>query len=67
MYRAPMPSFAKRVPYVVALIDLDEGPRMMANILGDDALETKVDDRVTVCFEARADDSKLPQFRRTPR
>jgi uncharacterized protein len=64
MHRAPMPAFAGRVPYVVALIDLDEGPRMMANILGDDALATKVGDRVAACYEARAEGSKVPQFRR---
>ena len=64
MHRAPMPAFAQRVPYVVALIDLDEGPRMMANIIGDDARETKVDDRVSVCFEERPGGSKLPQFMR---
>jgi uncharacterized OB-fold protein len=29
----------------VALIDLDEGPRMMANILGADALDVKIGDR----------------------
>lgn len=64
MHRAPMPAFGERLPYVVALIDLDEGPRMMANILGEDALETKVGDRVSVCFEARDGGMKLPQFRR---
>jgi len=64
MQRAPMPAFGQRVPYVVALIDLEEGPRMMANILGDDALQTKIGDHVRVCFETRAGGSKLPQFRR---
>jgi len=62
--RAPMESFAPRVPYVVALIDLDEGPRMMANVLGDDALETRIGDAVRVCFEDRGDGAKIPQFRR---
>lgn len=64
MRRAPMPAFVKRVPYVVALIELDEGPRMMANIVGDDAFQTSIGDRVGVCFEARGGGSKLPQFRR---
>lgn len=64
MQRAPMPQFAKRVPYVVALVDLEEGPRMMANVVGDDALQTRVGDRVTVCFEDRGEGSKVPQFRR---
>ncbi len=64
MHRAPMPAFVKRVPYVVALIDLDEGPRTMANIVGEDALQTCIGDRVFVCFETRAGGSKLPQFKR---
>lgn len=28
------PGFAKRLPYVVAMIDLAEGPRMMGNVIG---------------------------------
>lgn len=68
MRRAPAPAFQARVPYVLALIDLDEGPRMMANIVGDDALEVALDEPVTVCFEARGPDGfKLPQFRRQGR
>lgn len=66
MHRAPMPAFAKRVPYVVALIDLDEGPRMMANVTGDDALATRIGDRVSVWFEERGEGARLPQFRRDP-
>jgi uncharacterized OB-fold protein len=62
--RAPLPAFVGRVPYVVALIDLEEGPRMMANILGDDALATKIGDPVEVCFEERAEGAKVPQFKR---
>ena len=53
MHRAAMPAFAQRVPYVVALIDLDEGPRMMANILGDDALRNESRRPRHVCFEDR--------------
>lgn len=30
-------SFRERLPYNVALVELDEGPRMITNILGDDA------------------------------
>jgi uncharacterized OB-fold protein len=65
MHRAPMPTFVPRVPYVVALVDLDEGPRMMANIVGEAALQTRIGERVTVCFEERAEGSKLPQFKRS--
>jgi hypothetical protein len=63
--RAPLPAFTDRVPYVVALIDLEEGPRMMANILGEDALQTCIGDAVEVCFEERGDGgAKIPQFSR---
>lgn len=62
--RAPLPAFVGRVPYVVALIDLDEGPRMMANILGDDALQTRIGDQVEACFEERGAGAKIPQFKR---
>lgn len=66
MHRAPMPAFAARVPYVVALVDLAEGPRMMANVVGDDALAVAVGDRVQVCFEPRGEAAKVPQFHRLP-
>lgn len=61
--RASSPAFKERVPYVVALIDLDEGPRMMANILGDDALDVAIGERVTLTFEDRGNGT-LPQFKR---
>ncbi len=63
MRRAPVPEFAAQVPYVVALIDLAEGPRMMANIVGDDAHAVRIGERVSVCFEQRGDWA-VPQFRR---
>lgn len=62
--RASDPAFAALVPYAVALVDLDEGPRMMANIVGTDALAVKIGDRVQVTFEDRGDGAMLPQFSR---
>ncbi|WP_368075994.1 Zn-ribbon domain-containing OB-fold protein [Burkholderia lata] len=62
--RAPMAAFTANVPYVVALIDLDEGPRMIANVIGDDALSVRIGDRVGVTFEDRGDGAMLPQFNR---
>lgn len=64
VHRAPTPAFRDRVPYVVALIDLDEGPRMMTNLVGDDALAVAIGDAVEVLFEDRGEGRKLPQFRR---
>jgi uncharacterized OB-fold protein len=65
MQRAPAPEFAARVPYVVALVDLAEGPRVLANVIGSGALDTAVGDRVRVCFEDRGDGWKVPQFQRS--
>ena len=33
VYRAPLPVFKDMVPYVIAIVDLDEGFRVMANAL----------------------------------
>jgi uncharacterized OB-fold protein len=62
--RASLAAYDVRVPYVVALIDLDEGPRMVTNLLGDDALDVKIGDKVEVTFEDRGDGAMLPQFQR---
>ena len=62
--RAPLANFAALAPYVVALIELDEGPKMVANVLGDDALSTKIGDRVQVTFEDRGEGAMVPQFQR---
>jgi uncharacterized protein len=64
--RAPTPDFAGIAPYVIALIDLDEGPRMFANVVGEGALEVDIGDRVRVTFEDRGDGALIPQFERAP-
>jgi len=61
--RASSPAFASLVPYVLVLVDLAEGPRMIANLVGDDALEVGIGDTVTLRFESRGE-LKLPQFSR---
>lgn len=64
VHRAAFPEFQERTPYVVALIDLAEGPRMMTNIVGDDALSVAIGDAVAVTFEERGPDgAKVPQFK----
>ena len=66
IHRAPTPDFAGIAPYVIALIDLDEGPRMFANIVGPGALDVQMGERVKVTFEARGEDGAMvPQFKRT--
>jgi uncharacterized protein len=58
------PGFADDAPYAIAVVQLEEGPRMMTNILGlpatPEALE--LDMPLQVTFEARGHVS-LPQFK----
>ena len=61
IHRAPSKEFAEKVPYVVALIDVDEGARLMANVLSP-IEEVKVGSRVEVIFEEK-EDKVLPQFK----
>lgn len=64
VHRGPSAAFKERQPYVVALIDLPEGVRMMSNIVGSHASDAKIGDAVLVRFEQRGDVS-LPVFERT--
>ena len=66
VHRAPTAPFTGQTPYVVALVHLDEGPRMMANIVGDGALDVAIGERVRVAFEER-DGMTIPQFARAER
>jgi len=59
--RAPTAAFKEDVPYVIALIDLDEGFRMMMNWRGDDPAAARIGDRVRVVFETNASPWPLPQ------
>lgn len=62
--RAPLPEFAANAPYVVAMVDLEEGPRMYTNIVGADALAVAIGDPVQVTFDDRGDGFVVPQFKR---
>jgi uncharacterized OB-fold protein len=62
--RAPSPAHAGKVPYVLAVVDLDDAPRMVANIVGADALDVSIGDAVKVVFEA-CEGGAIPQFQRT--
>jgi uncharacterized OB-fold protein len=49
--RTPNPAFTTRLPYVLALVDLDEGVRIYSSIVGCDPGAVHVGQRVTACFE----------------
>lgn len=63
VHRAPSPAFAPKVPYVLAIVALDEGPHMLAELV-DAAPETvAIGMRLAVDFQALGEDVVLPVFR----
>ncbi|MEO3999925.1 OB-fold domain-containing protein [Mesorhizobium sp. CAU 1732] len=58
----PPTGFADHLPYVIAVIRLDEGVQLMSNIVGDGALGARIGDRVVVDFE-EVEGTVLPVFR----
>ena len=61
-HRAPNAFMKARLPYVVAMVELDEGPRLMANVLGAQSADMAIGKRVQVVFEKASDEVTLPQF-----
>jgi uncharacterized OB-fold protein len=58
---APVDEFRAAVPYLLALVDMREGFRIMANILNCEADEVHIGMPVTVVFEERAGGRLVPQ------
>jgi hypothetical protein len=63
VYMNDLPPFAERVPYVVGAVDLEEGPRVMSNIVGADPAELEVGMDVVVEFQDLDDQITAPVFR----
>ena len=62
VHRAPSKGFEGEVPYVVAVVALDEGPHLMTRVVPPAADAVKIGMRVSVAFEDKADDIALPVF-----
>ena len=60
-----LPPFKERLPYVAAVVDLEEGPRMMTNIVDCDLQALRIGMDVVVAFESR-EDIAVPVFRPAP-
>ncbi|MBE3603221.1 Zn-ribbon domain-containing OB-fold protein [bacterium] len=56
-------AFAADVPYVVALVRLEEGPTMMTNIVGCPPERVAIGMAVEAIFERLTDEIMLPKFR----
>ena len=59
------PEFGYDTPYNVAIIELEEGPRLMSNIVDATPADLRVELPVTVVFDAISDTISLPRFRLT--
>ncbi|MCU1614393.1 MAG: hypothetical protein JWO98_1933 [Frankiales bacterium] len=60
------PAFAADAPYVVALVDLDEGVRMLTNVVSTPLENVRIGARVVVRFTDVAEGITLPLFELAP-
>ena len=66
VHRSPHPGYASEAPFVTAIVELEEGPRMPTNIVGvDDPAPEKltIGMPLEVTFEDITDTMTLPKFR----
>ena len=68
VHRATVPDFRPDVPYVVALVDLDEGPRLMATLIDvsadADPSQIQIGARVEIVYDDVTPTITLLRFRR---
>ncbi len=60
--RGAGPAFAPDAPYVIAIIELAEGPRMLSNIRTANVESVKIGQKVKVFFEDINEEITLPKF-----
>jgi uncharacterized OB-fold protein len=61
--RPTHPAFADKVPLVIALVDLEEGPRLTTNLVECDPDDVRIGQPVEVVFEDVGEGIALPLFR----
>ena len=62
VYHATHAAMTEKVPYIVALVQLEEGPRVLTNLRNCTEEDARVDMPVSLLFEELTDDITLPQF-----
>ena len=60
--RAALPSFAQDVPYIFAIVELEEGPRMATNIVSCRTEEVRIGLPVKVSFDDMTPEVTLVKF-----
>ncbi len=63
VYRNDLPPFHERVPYVAAVVDLAEGPRMMTNVVDCEFDQLEVGMALDAVFHPTSDEFTIVQFR----
>jgi uncharacterized OB-fold protein len=63
MHQVYHPGFAAEVPYAVVVVELEEGARMVSNLIDCPAREVVIGMPVEVAFEDVTPDLTLPKFR----
>ncbi len=58
-----LPPWAERVPYIAAIVELEEGPRIMTNVIDCSFDDVRCGLAVEVAFREHADDLTIPVFR----
>jgi uncharacterized protein len=61
-HRAVDPAFAEELPYVIAVVELDEGPRVVGNVLDVAPADLVLDLPMRVVLDRRSDTVALVDF-----
>jgi uncharacterized protein len=62
VHRAPTPAYQVDTPYVIAHVEMDEGPRMISNLIDVDPAQVEIGQSVHLVYEDQADGSALYKF-----
>jgi len=63
MHQVYHPAFAAEAPYAVAIVKLDEGPKLTTNLIGVAVRDIRIGMPVDVEFEPYGEGVALPKFR----
>jgi uncharacterized OB-fold protein len=58
-----LPPFVERLPYVAAVVDLEEGPRVMTNVIDCPEEDLRIGMALQVTFREASDEISVPVFR----
>lgn len=62
LHRASSPAFKEKTPYVLAIVELEEGIKMMSHLINCDLAQVDVDMEVEVVFDDVDEQISVPYF-----